>query len=1224
VAASSLRAYLFGALNLHRGEETLTLPASAAARSLLAFLLFHRQQLHPRSVLAGIFWPEMGESRARRALSQALWHLRTSLPEIIQADQQTIGITSEAQLWIDVENFQALVRPHLVNPLGIISAGDQPLEASEHLYQAVELYRGDLLEGIYDDWVLLERERLRDWYLRALEALVGLEKSAGRYNRALEFALTLTRADPLQEPLHREVMRLYFALDRPNEAIKQFDLCRQILSEELGIEPEMETLTLTREIAGRSQTADAPYLPEVSIAPSPLVGDITQPGQLVLVGREQERGELVICLEALFNDVGGVVLVEGEAGVGKTRLLEEVARDAEWRAIQVGWGFCREMAGSRPFAPLAEALQSGLSRLRLNQLVQLLEPIWLQVMGALLPDIRSQLSEPGQPPPLPPAQEHERLVAAFTQMLAAWGQITPLMILLEDLHWADQDSLEVLIDLAPRLQNRRVLLVGTYRGEEARSTPKVWAKIRALDRAGLCNRLVLSRLSQFASGELVRRSLCLVSPAPLFEERLYRETGGNPLFILETLRALHGEGLLVQDEGGKWHTPWDETTTDYGELPLPPAVERIIARRLDRLQSPYKEILNLAAVLGERFSFNLLQKVSNLEARLLLTSIHTLVQQRYIRETEQDYQFSHAKIRQVMYDGVASEERCRLHCRVAETLEGDTPDQVEALAYHYTQGQSWDKALHFNRLAGDQALAVYANTDAAAFFTQALEAWGHLPEPGDLTEVFELRLARVLTYARSAERDKQAGDLVALDALLQNLDLATPTRRAKVALLWSKYWESLSDYPAALAAVQKAVENAMEAYDPQLEYQARTQWGRLHRHLGQLDQARGQLERAAALAQESGDPLAQAESLNDLSVIIFDQGDFDTALDHAQRALEVCTSTGDQVRLASIYSNIGGIYHYLADYPAALQYRGRALEMHRAVGDRRFEAADTYNLATVHFDDGNPETARQLLEQVCNLTRDMGDRRVEGYGWVFLGLVLEETGELDKAHEAYTTGLTLRREVGLPALEIDAIAGLARVASAQGDHQRAVAHADVVLGWLEEEGVDGVGDPLLAYKGAYQALLAAGEIERGQAALGKAYQLMMSFASSIADQERRRAYLHDIEPSKTIWRDYQAMRSQRVQVRLPRADAPLGRPLQEDEWVQVDWSVEAPEDEGVPGKVPCRRHRLLRLLDQAEAQGAAPTLDDLADALSVSPSTVKRDLAELRKQGHSVQTRGRR
>jgi tetratricopeptide (TPR) repeat protein len=882
------------------------------------------------------------------------------------------------------------------------------------------------------------------------------------------------------------------------------------------------------------------------------------------------------------------------------------------------------MAGSRPFAPLTEALQSGLSPLRLNQLVQLLEPIWLHVLGALLPDIRSHLGELELPPPLSPAQERERLVAAFTQVFAAWGQVTPLIVLLEDLHWADQDSLDILVALAPRLRDHRVLLVGTYRSEEARSSPQVWEKIQALDRAGLCHRLVLSRLSQFASGELVRRCLGLVSPAPLFEERLYRETGGNPLFILETLQALHGEGLLVQDEGGKWHTPWDETTTDYGELPLPPAVERIIARRLDRLESPYKGILHLAAILGERFSFNLLQKVSNQEARLLLESIHTLVQQRYLRETEQDYQFSHAKIRQVAYEGITPDERGRLHRRVAETLDSDAPDQIEALAYHYTQGQSWEKALHFNRLAGDQALGIYANTDAAAFYTQALEAWERLSKPGDLAGLFELHLAREQTCARSAERDKQAGDLAALDALLRDPDLATPTRRAMVALRWSKYWESLSDYPAALTAVENAVEAVASVSDTRLEHQARTHWGRMHRHLGQLDQARSQLEQAATLAQESGDPVAQAESLNDLSVVIFDQGDFDTALDHAQRALEVCTPTGNQVRLASIYSNIGGIYHYLADYPAALQYRGRALEMRRAIGDRRFEAADTYNLAIVHFDNGDLEKARRLLEQVCDLARDMGDRRVEGYGWVFLGLVLEDTGELDEAHEAYTAGLALRREVGLPALEIDAISGLARVASAQGDHQQAVTHADEVLDWLENKGIEGVGDPLLAYKGAYRALLAAGEIERGEAALGEAYQLMMKFASSIADQDRRRAYLHDIEPSKTVWRDYQAMRSHRIQVRLPRADAPLGRPLREDEWVQVEWSVAAPEDEDVSGKAPRRRHRLLRLLGQAEAQGAAPTLGDLATALEVSPSTIKRDLAELRKQGHTVQTRGRR
>ncbi|MEW5721416.1 MAG: DUF1670 domain-containing protein, partial [Chloroflexota bacterium] len=248
----------------------------------------------------------------------------------------------------------------------------------------------------------------------------------------------------------------------------------------------------------------------------------------------------------------------------------------------------------------------------------------------------------------------------------------------------------------------------------------------------------------------------------------------------------------------------------------------------------------------------------------------------------------------------------------------------------------------------------------------------------------------------------------------------------------------------------------------------------------------------------------------------------------------------------------------------------------------------------------------------------IGDRRIEGYGWVFLGLVLEYLADWDAAHAAYTTGLALRREVGLHALAIDALAGLARVATARGDHKQAVAYADQVLAWLAGHGVAGVGDPLLAYLGAYRALLAAGETARGLAALRTAYDLLLTHAATIADAERRRAFIHDISPGKHIWDDYRDLiegaRTRRVQIRLPRADAPTGRALRDDEYVEITWTIDAPEDASIKNKTARRQQRLRRLLAEAAAQGASPTHAHLADALGVGLRTVERDVAAIRRQ----------
>jgi tetratricopeptide (TPR) repeat protein len=278
----------------------------------------------------------------------------------------------------------------------------------------------------------------------------------------------------------------------------------------------------------------------------------------------------------------------------------------------------------------------------------------------------------------------------------------------------------------------------------------------------------------------------------------------------------------------------------------------------------------------------------------------------------------------------------------------------------------------------------------------------------------------------------------------------------------------------------------------------------------------------------------------------------------------------------------------------------------------------------VYYDSGDRDSARRMFEQVCGLSHAVGDRRLEGYGYTFLGLNLEELGELDAAQSAYSTALDLRREVGLHALAVDALAGLTRVASARGDHDRATAYADEVLTWLDERGIEGVGDPLLAYQAAYRTLFAAGEEMRGRAVLQTAYELLMARADGITDPERRRAYLHDIEPNCGIWSDYQTTFARAVVTRLPRAEAPAGRPLRDDEYVSITWTVAAPEDKAIEDGPARRQAQIRRLLREAAEQGATPTVGDLAAALAVSEPTIRRDLAALRRSGHGARTRGSR
>ncbi|MDQ7029938.1 MAG: BTAD domain-containing putative transcriptional regulator [Ardenticatenia bacterium] len=358
------------------------------------------------------------------------------------------------------------------------------------LSEAVTLYRGDFLEDIYDDWALLERERLRELYLRALERLITLHKQQGNYEGALTYAQRLATADPLRETAHRELMRLYHLLGRDHAALEQYATLRQLLADELGLEPAAAATTaLYHEIGAALKNADVPHLP----TPSPSPPTLREIGHLPFVGRDAERAALLEAVEAAGRGHGGVVLIEGEAGVGKTRLVEEIVAGARWRGMLVAIG--QALAdGAASYHLLADALLPLLTPLRISQLAALVKPLWLSAVAPLLPPIAAHLPDLPALPDLEPRRERERLWEGLARCLDGLARATPLVLILEDLHWADEATLAALPHLASRLRESRFLMVLTCRSGEARERGITWQTLDALDRVQPLQRLCLSPL----------------------------------------------------------------------------------------------------------------------------------------------------------------------------------------------------------------------------------------------------------------------------------------------------------------------------------------------------------------------------------------------------------------------------------------------------------------------------------------------------------------------------------------------------------------------------------------------------------------------------------------------------------------------------------------------------------------------------------------------------------
>ena len=787
-----LRAYLLGGLALTWNDDPVRPIPGTAARSLFAYLLTHRHLPHTRNLLAGTFWPDLPEATARRRLSRALWQIRNALRppsgqsarqqgraqgsaealvrvqgpaalEILTAEGDTIQVAPDLGLWLDIEEFNRDSAACIGGEEGSIRAGERCLA----------LYRGEFLSGYYDDWVLVERERLRGVLLEVLERLLRSYKVRAEYERALAAARRLVTEDPWRESVHREVMRLLHLLGRDAEALQQFDVCRQVLAEDLGVEPSPETTALATEIGSRVELAERPVLPEAAQpVGAPL---LAQPDRMPLVGRRQELAELLRQLEAAAAGTGGLAIVYGEAGVGKSRLLRELAANAEWRGMPAAWGRCYALTAPLAYQPLVEVLSARLPALRESAL----EPLWRAVLSRLLPELAP---EEGMFPPLAPEQEQRRLLEAFTQGLLSLADLAPHLVLVEDAHWLDPASLGVLRYLLPNLSQASVLVVLAVRSEEL--AQPVADGLAGLEGTHRVRRLVLQRFDQEETEELIQRALGLERPPSLFCARLHAETDGNPFFLIETLRMLVDDGLLFRDGSGAWSTPWDDSTQDYAELPLPASVVQSIERRFDHLAEPLNQVMSLAATIGGDVGFGLWQAASGWDQETLLAAGDALCARGLMlavgaEHVGADYVFSHDLIRRLAYERLAPPRRRLFHRRVAEALMELAPDQLGPLAHHWTEAQEWDQAADSHHLAGDQARAVYANAEAVAHYTQALACLEQASVPAAAQRRFELHLAREAVWHRLGEREAQAEELRVLRALADSL--GGERRRAEVA-----------------------------------------------------------------------------------------------------------------------------------------------------------------------------------------------------------------------------------------------------------------------------------------------------------------------------------------------------------------------------------------------------------------------------------------------------------
>jgi DNA-binding SARP family transcriptional activator len=946
--------FLLGAPRIER-DGALVEMDTRKALALLAYLSVEGGNCQ-RDSLAALLWPDYDQSRARGALRRTLSTLNKALGEgILKISRETVGVAPEAHFWLDITGFHRLLAgcdAHAPTP-----SQDCPA-CLNALSQGVQLYQGDFLAGFslrdspqFDDWQFFEGETLRRELGAALEKLSVGYGLHGDYLAAIVYARRWSALDALLEEAHRQLMKLYTWAGQRNAALRQYRECVRILEEELGVSPLEETTHLYRLILENHLLPPVERLqPESQPTPSPQGRN--QPFLVKMVGRSLEWDRL-IDIYAQVKTGGRFALVDGEPGIGKTRLAQEFIGYAQNSGAVTARAASYEGEAHLAYGLFLDALRSALAQPHSFDRLQSVSAAWLSEAARLLPEVQVGFPELPAPAPLdgPGAQARffEGLRQTLISLLAGSSQG---VLFLDDLHWSDAASIDFLVYLSRRLNDTGMLVLATWRSEALTADHPLQRLVADLQRTGQATRIPLARLNAAQLAELVGSSQAVQAKAFELSQRLYHESEGLPFFAVEYLKA-----ILEQRE-----------SQPDGEWDLPGSVRDLLHSRLVNVDETAMQLLTSAAVTGRSFDFRLLQEVSGRSEMETIAGLENLLRRGLLVEQKDGegqgeiiYDFTHDKLRQLVYEETSLTRRRLLHHRVAEALVNTargprSPGAVASqAAYHYHLAGQDALAAEYYQKAGEHARALYANVEALAHFQTAL-ALGH-PEPARLHEAIGDLYTLSGEYSTALSSYENA-------AALEGPRLAgTPGHLATLEQKIGDVHGRRGEWDLAECHFQAALEALGETSDPGERARLLAAWSQLAYHSGQPVQALELASQAQSLAETNGDLRAMAQANNILGILARGRGDIDLALHLLEQSLKMAEQLNDPNARVAALNNLALVHRYRGDLDQAIALTLSALELCLQQGDRHREAALHNNLADLYHAAGQSRPAMEHLKK---------------------------------------------------------------------------------------------------------------------------------------------------------------------------------------------------------------------------------------------------------------------
>jgi predicted ATPase/DNA-binding SARP family transcriptional activator/Flp pilus assembly protein TadD len=1075
--------------------RTVVGPNRPRTLALLAYLAVEAHRAHERGALAVLLWPDQPEKQAFQNLRQTLFRLRRAISDGV-ADQphllvgpKAIQFDRHSDYWLDVEVFRELLAHTKRHPHRRLDVCPVCLS---RLVEAAELYRGDFMGGFYasgslvlDEWLLIEREELRQQTCAALHALASAHLAQGEPEAACRYAKRLLHLNPWDEVAQRLAMRALVLGEGRNVALHHYRAFRQALAEELGVEPEEETRALAAQIATGQVPEEGPQAPvsRIPMPATPLVGREAQQEQIgeLLAGREQR-----------------LLTLYGPGGCGKTRLALEIAagqvplwRDGVWFVPLVEVPSAEALVDA---LAVALDLPAGDKPLEMEHLVDFLRPRELLlvldgfehlVAGASLvgdivrwaPEVRilvtsrTRLGEQGEwalslaglglptgePPTVTEAegygavqlfvQSARRVDPAFQLTAGNLPHVVRICRLVE--------GLPLGIELAAawvRLFHCRQI------ADQIEGSPDF---LRAPGIDGPQGRHSLRGAFEYSYNLLSESEQALFRKLSVFR-------GG---FVVEAARQVAGADPRGLD-----------SLLDKSLLQVSPS------RRLDLH-------LTLREYAAEKLAGN-----PGEEART--RAQHGRFYLSFLREREEatagergrealdQIQGEMANVCAAWDWGVARDE--------IEALRQSAP----ILGHYYNRTGLFREGETAFRNAAEHLFGASPVPDSPAarhlLARLRLEQARFLFGLGEYTHIPEHTQAAITLAAACQDRTIEAQAELFRGYVHHNQGELAPARACFERALSLSRTGSPDGGPPVLKNLREVEANSLNSL------------AMVSKRLGKYDEAERYLEQSLRAAREVDDLAGQCRALNGLGSLVSRRGDFFQALACYQEALRAARTCGDRRLEGSLVNNLGNIHLRLGSYDEAGAHYEKALEIQRGIGARQKEISAWFNLGLLHHYPGEQETARSRVQQALEIAQEVGDRRSQGFAWMGMGHALLGLGLFDEAHAAYQESVTLRRELGQIHLTAEPLAGLARVSLAQGDPGQAQAHVEEILDHLGSGGtLEGAISPFQVYLTCCR-VLEANQDGRAPAVLDTAHDLLQEQAGKITDEKMRHSFLENV------------------------------------------------------------------------------------------------------------------